>query len=368
MVQRGASAQPQAGAGPASGTSEARLRHHALAYRGSAECLAATAPFATDGLARGEAVLAGVGPAAAGLLRDKLGGDWQRVVCFDMTDLGRNPGRIIAAMWDFARQHADRPVRFLSEPFWPGRPVAEVAEAARHEALLNLAFAGMAVTALCLYDAVALDPSVLSRAGETHPVVISGGRPRTSSRFAAATNPADYERSLAPPPADARSLSYLEDLRPVRKLVSDQASRAGLAPGRIADLVLAVGEAVANTLRHARGRGTLQVWQTRDEVICQVSDRGHIADPLAGRRRPSAVTSSAVTSGAVTSGAATSGAVTSGAVTSGPATPSPATPSPVTTGGAATSGHGLWVVHQVCDLVEQRTSPHGTVLRLHVRR
>jgi hypothetical protein len=32
------------------------------------------------------------------------------------------------------------------------------------------------------------------------------------------------------------------------------------------------------------------------------------------------------------------------------------------------SGHGLWLVNQLCDLVQVRTSEHGTVVRAHTRR
>ena len=34
----------------------------------------------------------------------------------------------------------------------------------------------------------------------------------------------------------------------------------------------------------------------------------------------------------------------------------------------AAGGSGMWVVHQVCDLVELRTGPLGTTVRLHLRR
>lgn len=299
------------------------LRHHALTYRGSADCLAAVLSFVQDGLAGDEAVLLGVGASVTRGLHQALRHHGRRVTFFDMAELGRNPGRIIAAMWDFASRQAGRPVRFVSEPFWPARSAAEVAEATRHEALVNHAFAGTPVTALCLYDAGALDPGVIARAGQTHQVVISGGQAHQSSRTCArAAIPPEYERPLAPPPARASSLTYLNDLGAARALVSGHARRAGLPAGRTADLVLAVGEIAANTLRHTRGGGTLHTWATREEIICQIQDQGHIADPLAGRRRAQ----------------------------------------------TEVSGHGLWIVHQVCDLVELRTGPSGTVLRLHMRR
>jgi anti-sigma regulatory factor (Ser/Thr protein kinase) len=101
--------------------------------------------------------------------------------------------------------------------------------------------------------------------------------------------------------------------------VGRHAERAGLDADRTADLVLAVGEVTANTLRHTHGGGTASVWHTRAEVICQVSDEGQIKDPLAGRRRPPEAT-----------------------------------------------GLGLWVVHQVCDLVELRTGRRGTTIRMHM--
>jgi len=32
------------------------------------------------------------------------------------------------------------------------------------------------------------------------------------------------------------------------------------------------------------------------------------------------------------------------------------------------SGHGLWLVNQVCDLVELRSGDAGTTVRMHMRR
>jgi hypothetical protein len=48
--------------------------------------------------------------------------------------------------------------------------------------------------------------------------------------------------------------------------------------------VLAVSELAANSLRHTDGGGTVQVWPTGGEIICQVADTGEITDPLAGHR------------------------------------------------------------------------------------
>ena len=133
--------------------------------------------------------------------------------------------------------------------------------------------------------------------------------------------PPACERPLPPPPATAETLDYLTDLRPMRHLVADHARRAGLPDDRAADLVLAASELAANTLRHTDAGGTLHVWHSATEVLCQIRDQGWITDPLAGRRRRA----------------------------------------------PDERGHGLRVVNEVCDLVELRTGRAGTTVRLHMR-
>jgi hypothetical protein len=66
----------------------------------------------------------------------------------------------------------------------------------------------------------------------------------------------------------------------------------------------------------------VHIWHTSAEIVCQFHDSGHITDPLAGRFRH----------------------------------------------GPDDRGHGLWLVNQVCDLVELRSGEAGTTVRLHMRR
>jgi anti-sigma regulatory factor (Ser/Thr protein kinase) len=132
--------------------------------------------------------------------------------------------------------------------------------------------------------------------------------------------PRECDRPLPPVPAPAPALSYRDDLRPVRAEVTRCAQQAGLPRGRAADLTLAVSEVAANTLRHTSGGGTLHVWRAPGEIVCQIADSGTITDPLVGRRRPA----------------------------------------------PDASGQGMWVVNQVCDLVELRSGPAGTIVRMHM--
>jgi len=319
-------------AGAAAGGSG--VRHQAMIGRDSAECAEAVLTFVEDGLRHGEAVSIGLS-AALGRRLGRVLGSQRLVAYFDMTELGRNPGRIIAAMLDFARTHAGGapavrdqpgpPLRYVSEPFWAGRSDAERAETARHEALVEPALAGTPApaTVLCVYNSGRLDAEAIDCAERMHPVVIAGGQLRASAEYVGSgVVPPDCDRPLAPVPPGATRLGYRDDLRAVRETVADCAAEAGLAPGRITDLMLAVSEVAANTLRHTREPGTLHVWRAGDEIICQVTDSGEIGDPLVGRRRPAA---------------------------------------------DSFRHGGLWVVNQVCDLVELRSGPDGTTVRMHVR-
>jgi anti-sigma regulatory factor (Ser/Thr protein kinase) len=297
------------------------VSHVAFFYRGQRDYLARIQAFVAGGLANGEAVLIAVPGDKGDLLREHLGDGTRRLHYADMAQLGRNPARIIPEVRDFVDAHHGQPVRYVGEPIWPGRSAAEIREATRHEALLNLAFSGTAATILCPYDAVRLPRSVIREAERTHPAILANGHPAATGTYAGPGDlPPDCERPLPEPPPTAQTLRYETDLRPIRGLVADHARRAGLPGDRTDDLVLAVSELAGNSLRHTGAGGTLHVWHTGEEILCQIRDQGWITDPLAGRiRRP-----------------------------------------------ADERGHGLWVVNQVCDLVELRTGPVGTTIRLHM--
>lgn len=298
------------------------LSHHALFYRDQREFLTCVAGFAHDGLARSEPVFIAVPGSKGRLVGERLGQDSRYVAYADMAETGRNPARIIPAVRSFIEEHPGRRIRFIEEPVWPGRSAEERYEAARHEALINFAFAGMAASILCLYAADGLSDSVSGTVRRTHPEILTDGHEQASASYAGADGMAlVFERPLPAPPAAAEAISYLDDLRPMRRLVEAHAGSNGLSDDRTANLVLAASELAANTLRHTGGGGTLRVWHTRLEVLCQVEDEGWITDPLAGRRRRP----------------------------------------------AAEPGHGLWLVNQVCDLVELRSGRAGTSVRLHMR-
>jgi anti-sigma regulatory factor (Ser/Thr protein kinase) len=294
------------------------LSHAAFFYRGHLEYTDRIAAFVRAGLDRGEPTLIALPGDRARAIGARLDSAAGEVAFADIAELGRNPARIIPEVRSFTDKHPGQRVRYVTEPIWPGRSVAEIREAARHEALLNLAFARAEATILCPYDASGLADSVLEDARCTHQQPGASGATAGTWR---ANLPAECDRPLSAPPPGAEALAYETDLAPVRRLVERHARRAGLGGERLVDLVLAANEIAANTIRHTGGGGTIHVWRGGAEMLCQVHDTGRITDPLAGRIRH----------------------------------------------GPDDRGHGLWLVNQVCDLVELRSGEDGTTVRMHMR-
>jgi anti-sigma regulatory factor (Ser/Thr protein kinase) len=298
------------------------LRHIALFYRDQAERRAQMLSLVQASMARGEPSFVVLPGDEARLLGEQLDGEPGELLCADIADLGRNPARIIPELRAFIDKHANQRVLVVGEVLWPGRSPAELREATRHEALINLAFARSSATIMCAYDARRLPPAVIADATWTHPEYLASGQPVAAPSHAPAWEvPADCDLPLPPPPASAESLTYDTDLAPVRRLVERHARRTSLGVDRVADLVLAASEVAANTLGHARSAGTFQIWHDEQEILCQAHDQGWITDPLAGRVRR----------------------------------------------GPDSRGHGLYLVNQVCDLVELRTGQAGTTIRMHMR-
>ncbi|SCF07233.1 Anti-sigma regulatory factor (Ser/Thr protein kinase) [Micromonospora coriariae] len=300
--------------------------HPALFYADHDEYLAGTLPFIQAGLAADEPVMVAVPGDNLHHIRAALGTDAGRVQLHDMSVAGRNPARIIpGVLLAFAAAHAGKRVRIIGEPIWAGRTATEYPACAQHEALINAAFAGRPATILCPYDTRHLDRRWLDDAHRTHPVVQLGSVVRESPHYAdPVAVAAGFNLPLQDPPARATTITIdLHALSVIRRVVTAEAIAAGLPSDRVADLTLAVSELAANTIKHTAGGGTLAVWTDDTRLICQLTDTGHITNPLAGR-----------------------------------------IPVPPQQPGS----RGLLLVNQLCDLVRVHTVPGATTIRLHMHR
>src|ERR671930_86647 len=303
------------------------FRHEALFYAGRDDFVRRTAAFLRDAVEAEEPTLVVVDAAKIHLLREELDGAADGIRFADMAQVGANPARIIPAWREFVTRHAPtgRRLRGIGEPILPERTAAELAECERHESLLNLAFTGSPSWWLvCPYDTEALDPAVVEEARRTHPYVLEEGVGRPSDDYSGLNRiAAPFDEPLPEPLESAQELPFgAGSLDALRWYVERRGVEAGLDGLRLADLVLAVHELATNSLRHAGGRGTLRVWREPGALICEVSDLGRLDQPLVGRERPL---------------------------------------------GAQAEGRGLWLVNQLCDLVQTRCLPTGSVVRLHMR-
>ena len=302
------------------------FRHEALMYSGIDEFVAGAVPFLRDGIAAGESALVVVDNEKIRRLRDELGEDAARVQFADMAEVGANPARIIPAWRDFVGLHSgERAVRGIGEPIYPSREEAELVECQLHESLLNLAFADTPdFWLMCPYDTSALDPSVIAEAEHSHPHVVEGEVAWTSTRYRGLDAIAEpFDAPLSDPPEDAPGVAFeAGGLDDVRDAVEVYAFGSGMSADRIEDFVIAANEIAANSVRHAGGAGEMRLWREEETLVCEVRDNGRIDEPLAGRQLPEL---------------------------------------------GRDGGWGLWLVNQLCDLVQIRSFEHGTAVRLHMR-
>jgi anti-sigma regulatory factor (Ser/Thr protein kinase) len=302
------------------------FRHEAFFYADENEFVSGAAAFLHDGVRATEPALVVVSARKIDLLRKQLKADAGQVIFADMADVGLNPARIIPAWREFVNEYGDRPLRGIGEPIWAERSPAELVECQRHESLLNVAFAGGAeFTLMCPYDTTALDPMVLDEARRSHPILRQEHQAWASDDYRGAeTICRPFSSPLPdPPPACVDLVFQSGSLGELRSLVWRHAMRADVGEARAADAVTAVNEVASNSLRHAGGWGVLRLWDDDDALVCEVSDDGHIDEPLVGRVRPAIDTF---------------------------------------------GGRGMWMVNQLCELVQVRSTPTGTVVRMRIRR
>ncbi|MDQ2797117.1 MAG: sensor histidine kinase [Actinomycetota bacterium] len=298
------------------------FQHEALPYSGPSEFVTSCVDVLEDALERDERLIVLAGAEKIDAVSAALGSTAGDVTLVATDEHGRNPSRITTMLHSFQAAGDGRPSLGVNESVLVGRTSAGRAEVQLSEVLLNNpGIRSWPLSVVCLYDTATLDPDSLESMRQSHPVV-RGLTDNPDYRPDLATSL--YAGPLDPAPPDpARMVVSSTDLMAMRTFVRATAAAHGLEADRVDDLVLAANEIVTNSLRHGGGVARMTMWFADGAMVCEVSDSGYIQDPLVGRFAPPP---------------------------------------------AATSGRGVWLANHLCDLVQLRSSPTGTVVRLHVDR
>ncbi len=306
-------------------TAESRFCHRALLYGGQQGFLDGSLPFIYAGLETREPTLVMAAAEKIDILRQALDGDRHAVLFADIAEIGHNPARIIPAWRQFVDDHADRgaSLRGIGEQMWTGRSAAELVERQRYESLINIAFADTrSFELLCPYDTEAVAPEVIEAVGRSHPCLVQDARETDSDSFPGLRAiAAPFDSALSEPPVGAPELRFARlTLFELRAFIRRRGSDTGLGGDALEDFVTAVNEVATNSVLYGGGAGTVKLWPEDDALVCEVRDSGQFDQPLAGHSCPAA---------------------------------------------HELDGRGLWLANRLCDLIQIRSFPDGTVTRAH---
>jgi hypothetical protein len=280
-------------------------------------------PFLRQGLEAGEVVLAVAPEPALSRLRHVVGSD--AVAFRDAAHWYSQPTRTIAAYSSFIEENPGVRIRDLAEPTWRRGSPAEIAEWTRYESIVNQTFADIDAVVLCLYDRRRNDPAALDGAVCTHPELVGESGPRANDAYLdPQTVYAAVDRQPLPPvPPDAPAMAVDDiDLCGLRAFVGGHAKGHGISSARLHDLLVATTEVATNAIRHGLPPVTCRTWADGEDLVVDVTDGGHW--------RPEGL-------------------------------PGFLPPNPL-----IRAGFGLWGVRMLCPLVQLRTGPAGTDIRLRV--
>jgi anti-sigma regulatory factor (Ser/Thr protein kinase) len=302
--------------------------HEALYYGSDEEFLSVAVPFLRDGVAAGEPAMAVLGEHNAALVRSALPRS-ARVEYTSGSDMYARPAGAIRAYRQYLAERVAagaRRIRVIDE--LPPEAAGATWDAwARYESAVNRAYQQFPLWSLCSYDRRTATAKMLHDVARTHPRKI---RPDGSHP---AGPPYTRPETFLSEPHDAPP-DPLESTPPAAELLGPTPAQARRAvrcadPGEVpaaevADLVLAVSEAVTNAILHGRPPIRVRVWCGGDRLVAAVSDGGPgPRDPYAGL---------------------------------------------LPVAGSPDGGRGLWIIQQACDHVVLRHDVDGFTLRLSVGR
>ena len=262
------------------------LYHEAAVYDGDEQFLAVVVPFLQGGLDAGEPTVVSLDDKRTDLVRSAIPGNANLSFVSGQYDRPANVLRSVDNLLAGFLSQGARQIRILGEVPHPGVGVPWDWWA-RYEATVNHAFAGFPLWALCPYDCRITSAAVLGDVAQTHPYLATpDGRHVINERY---TDPAVFlaqPRSAHEDPLETSPPAiHLVDptASAARRAVLGAASTTRLTEAEVADLVIAVSETVTNAQCHGDPPTTLRVWSAPDRMVVTVTDQGNgPTDPFAG--------------------------------------------------------------------------------------
>ncbi|MEU1826092.1 MULTISPECIES: MEDS domain-containing protein [Streptomyces] len=248
--------------------------HQACLYGTDEEFLATAVPFALDGLAAGEPVLAATTPANIELLRRALGERAGELDTAETAYFGRRPVERVAAFLRYhdRRSRPGRRLRILAEPVWGGKSARQIAEWKRMESGLNVLLAGLPARMICPYDTRTVPGDAAHAARATHPARVDGRLVTPCAEF---TDPAAYAAAVPPPrlpaPPGAARAGPTARIAEIRSFARERAGAGGLRGERLGLAVLGVCEAAGCLLASGPApRVAVRAWEEPGVLVYEL--------------------------------------------------------------------------------------------------
>lgn len=282
-------------------------------------------PFLEGGLAAGEPTVIAIGEKTAELVRAAMP-DTPNLSFAPSRDGSTRPATVIKCYQQMLAAYVAsgaQQIRVVGEVPHPGVG-APWDWWGRYEAAINRTWDDLPIWGLCPYDTRTTPNHVLDDVVRTYPYLATAdGQHAGNDRY---TDPVVFltERrsSSADPLESAPPISELVNPTPAaaRRAVLDASRDTRLPATDVEDLVLAVNETVTNAIDHGRPPVQLRLWPSPDRIVVIVTDHGAgPTDPFAGLVPPAK---------------------------------------------APAGGLGLWLTHQLCNLVTFDQSEQRCTVRL----
>ena len=168
------------------GASPVMFRHQSLLHQTDEEFMRTVGPFVADGIELSEPTLVVTTTAKADLVREHIRAAAGGVGFLDSARVFADPGALRHTFRTFVTdslEHGAAWVRIVGEGPWGEKSAAEARRLHRGDSLLNLAFHGLPLTLICVFDERSVSPAIARQARATHPETISEEGPACNSAY-----------------------------------------------------------------------------------------------------------------------------------------------------------------------------------------